>query len=179
MSNRLQILKQTPLYKGGKTLIDVGCITGSFEVKLASLYDKIIAFDPHQREINRAKEETKHLKNVEIYCSNFKNMNFKGIKADVVWMGNCLHYVFMEYNGFGFIPKLLSIATKYVIIEYPTDPYRNASDMRSLLASLKIRKLEKLYNRKNILKALTKDFKIEQMLESASKGREVLVLRRK
>lgn len=176
---RKEILKQTPLYRGGDLLIDIGCAHGYFEVELASKYKKIIAFAPLQKEIELAKEATKDLKNVEVYLSTFGNFNFKELKADIVWVGNCLHYIFMEYRGFDFLVPLLTICKKYLIIEYPYDYEMDYNDTKILKENLVALKLDKLYNKKNIKKEFEKYFIIEQEFKSASPTREILVLRRK
>lgn len=175
---RKEILRKTPLYQGGKLLIDIGCASGYFEVELSNLYKKIIAIAPKQEEIKIAINSTKHLKNVEIYQSTFKNFNFKEA-ADVVWVGNCLHYIFMEYNGYAFINKLLTISKKYLIIEYPYDIYMNSQDMIILRNNLEKLELDKLYSKENLKCLLSEYFIIEQELKSASESREILILKRK
>lgn len=179
LPDRISILKNTPLYKGGELLIDVGCATGYFEVMLAKKYKKIIAFAPHKEEIKKAKKITSHLNNVAVSYNTFGSYDFKNIKADMVFFGNCIHYVFIEFNGFGFIPKLLSITKKYLIIEYPYDINLNKSDMIVLKNNLISKGLDKLFTKANILKQLKPNFILEQTLKSGSKTREIIVLRRK
>ncbi len=178
LPSRLKILRSTPLYKGGRLLIDVGCATGYFEVQLASKYQKIIAFCPHEGEIKTAKKATIGLKNVEVSLNTFGSYNFKDAKADMVYLGNCIHYIFIEYKGWSFMEKLLSISEDYLIIEYPYDINLEESDMIVLKNNLISKGLYKLFTKKEMLKYLLPNFTLAQTLKSVSKTREIIVLRR-
>jgi len=176
---RMKILKTTPLYKGGNLLIDIGCATGYFEVALANKYNKIIAITPEKHEYEKAFITTQNLENVEVYQSSFKNFNFNNIEADVAFLGNCIHYIFIEYNGFNFVDKLLSIAKDYLIIEYPYNIDLDESDMKVLKNNLKSKGLYEIFNKETILMHFLTYFYLEQELKSGSKTREILILRRK
>ena len=179
LPDRIKILRNTPLYEGGDFLIDIGCAWGYFEVELSELYKKIIAIAPGEDEIELAKALTVHLNNVSIYCSSFRNFNTEGMRADMVWMGNCFHYIFIEYNGFAFIPRLFELTSKYLIIEYPYDLYLDSSDMHVLLPRLQSLGLDKLFTKENILKQLMPYFTLEQTLKSGSPTREIIVLHKR
>jgi hypothetical protein len=175
---RMEVLRKTPLYKGGDLLIDIGCSHAYFEIELTNLYKKIIAITPKEEEYLLAIKYTKHLKNVEIYQSTFKNFDFKE-PADMVWMGSCLHYIFMEAYGYSFIDKLLKISKNYLIIEYICDFTIDSEDVKVLKDNLEKLGLDKLYNKENLKYLLSEYFIIENELKSASITREILVLKRK
>jgi len=178
LPDRIKILKNTPLYKGGDVLIDVGCATGYFETQLASKYNKIFAFCPNQGHIDKAIKSNEHLKNVSISCKTFGTFDFKDTQADMVFFGNCIHYVFSEYKGWGFLKQVLQFATKYLIIEYPYDINQDASDMIVLKKSLKEKGIDKLFTKEKLLEELLPYFTLEQTLKSGSTTREIIVLRR-
>ncbi len=175
---RKEVLRKTPLYKGGDLLIDIGCSTGYFEIELANLYKRIVAIAPKKEEFELAVNSTKHLKNVEIYQNTFKNFNFKE-SADVVWFGNSMHYIFMEYYGYAFMDKLLKISKDYLIIEYIYDYNLDSEDTRVLKSNLQSLGLDKLYSKENFKYLLSEYFTTEQELKSPSFTREILVLKRK
>jgi len=179
LPDRMTILKNTPLYKGGDLLIDVGCATGYFEVALNHKYKKIIAFTPEEWEYKKAKKEVSRFNNVYLYHSSFGNFDFKDLQADVVYLGNCIHYIFQEYKGFDFVPQLIKISKKYLIIEYPYDINLDASDMKVLKGALQAKGIDELFTKENILKQLKTEFDLIDTLKSGSTTREILIWKRK
>lgn len=175
---RKEILKKTPLYRGGDLLLDCGCAEGNFIGDFAPIYKKVIAFDPNPKSIELAKKQTLDFKNVEVYNKSFKDFEPKEIHPNVVWMGNSFHYIFMEYRGFSFYQKLLEMVSDYLIIEYPPDINAKGNDMEQLKASFTTLKIAQLYTRENILKLFAKDFELRNVLKSFTHTREILVLKK-
>lgn len=179
MPFRKEILKTTALYEGGDTIIDVACAEGNFIGDFSRLYKKVLCFDINEKSVELAKKVADNYKNVEVHHSSFGNMNLENITADMVWIGNCLHYLFIEANGFDYYDKLLKIASKYIVIEYPPNFNVNSHDMIILKKLLEDKKLDKLYTRENIMKVFARNFDLVEIKKSFTPTREIIVLKRR
>jgi len=128
LAERVKLLKANvpELFKGGKTLIDIGTNKGFFAFLFAGKFKRIIAADPDTASIELAREIQKYhgLDNIEFMETDFER--FACPAADVVYVGNCQHYLYRDDLRAGRDPlthlrRLGEMARKVLILDGPME----------------------------------------------------------
>ncbi len=126
-----RILELFPGFYEGLRFLDVGCSKGYFTLKAAERNSQVVAMDPAA---NMACDIWPYLPtppNVRWLSCNFADLRMAGLPRkdaqvvgafDVVWLGNCFHYIHRDAGGYAWINRLLSLAVDHVIIEGPRGP---------------------------------------------------------
>lgn len=134
-----RILELFPGFYEGVRFLDVGCSKGYFTLKAAERNSQVVAMDP---DVHMVRDIWPHLPtppNVRWFSCNFADLRMEGLSHkgtdqqtpqdarvvgafDVVWLGNCFHYIHRDAGGYAWISRLLSLAVDHVVIEGPRGP---------------------------------------------------------
>lgn len=116
------VLQHYLQHKSDLSLLAIGCGEGRHERNLLknNVFGKVVGVDISQESINKAREEAlKKNLNINYFCEDFRKMDFKGAKFDVVLFDSSLHHfdnisVFLKNN----VVPLLNDKGIVVVFEY-------------------------------------------------------------
>jgi len=123
MKDRWDIIEKAPEFKAGGKFLDVGSNKGFISLKLAIYYEKIVGYEPLKDLVSLSSDiaAAHKIKNIEFLEGYYEDIPDDEV-YDVVYLGNCHHYIFRNCvtNGekfYEWTEKLKKICSKYLIID--------------------------------------------------------------
>ena len=174
-----KINKISPEFFKGNNFLDIGAGKGFFSFYADNKFNSIIGIEPRKDYFDFCQEAVKTLKikNVKFECCSFKNF-YPSKLFDRVFIGNCMHYLYQARNskekeGWTWVYKLASLMTAggILIIESPLNGKENP-DIGYLAG-------DEDYSKPTFLKTFAPFFDVLDIVNSPSKYRYIIKLRRK
>jgi ubiquinone/menaquinone biosynthesis C-methylase UbiE len=127
LKTRVALLyKNAPqMMEGGESLLDVGFNKGFISFHLSKVFKRIVGYEPGKEfvDIARKIKDLHGFDNIEFLEGDFHSMP-SNVPYDVVYVGNCLHYIFREdirkgLFPYSFIDKMKSVCSRILVIDGP------------------------------------------------------------
>jgi ubiquinone/menaquinone biosynthesis C-methylase UbiE len=124
----------------GCKVLDIGCGTGKFMVRLHSTYPRseVIGIDPYADQIKRANRSTPEHTNLKILCGSGETMNFRN-EFDFIYLGESMYLMDNKQAALRNCYRALRSGGTIAILEgLMTDKENEISDENKLVRSMQL-----------------------------------------
>lgn len=136
--NRIKLLhKNAPeMMNGGKRFLDVGSNKGFMSFYLRDKFEDIIGYEPGKEfvEFSNTLKKAHGVENIKFLIGSFHDIPDDFF--DVVYLGNCLHYIFRHDIRQGLLPlsyieKIKKLCSNILVVDGPQNYWEFAIDSMS------------------------------------------------
>lgn len=140
LKERVELIdKFAPNFFNGNRLLDVGCSKGFFSLSNAKAFQQITAIDSNSKAIELCRFLNKS-ENIQFHHTGFRDF-ISSFQFDRIFIGNVVHHLFMEIEGWEWICKLAALSCGFVLIEGAIST--ECKDMKELIPEHLHRKFNK------------------------------------
>ncbi len=119
LKERIAIIKSiAPCFFKGKRFLDIGCSKGYFSLLASQNFHEIVSIDTNNQSVKFCQKIQPI--NMRVYKVGFRDFIAED-EFDKIFIGNTLHHVFKEANGWDCIYKLAALSSGEVLIEGSID----------------------------------------------------------
>lgn len=152
----------------GKSFLDIGNNKGFFSLYAKKHCEYVEGLDYDKKCVELCNDL-----GIPTTCTTFRDYIPKR-QFDRILMGNIMHYMYRECNGWEFITKLAAISTGQVLIEAPT-----GMDCKAMNPVFETKHLRKNFNEKLFFKSMERYFVLKSKVKSPSNNRWIMLWERK
>ena len=165
LAKRMKLYPQS--FFKGDSFLDIGCNKGFFSLLAKQGCRKVKGIDYDPKCIDLCKKL-----GLDVELGTFRDYN-PTEKFDRIFMGNIMHYMYRECEGWEFIIKLAAISSGEVLIEAPTG--MNCKAMKPVFE----KRLRANFNEDEFMKHMNKFFTLISKANSPNNNRYIMHFRRK